>query len=144
MVSRVNSDLASKYLSVLSSGVLSHNSVKSARTAAMCRQLQFCHEKKEVWQTADIFISYLLLHKPFALKGLSFKPSGDYIVAPIFCLLSWILQILATCSFFYFAELCKVWRRLDNIYIRHFRRIPPPLWIFGKLQKQKTSKERPL
>ena len=41
-------------------------------------------------------------------KGLSFKCSGNYIVAPIFCFLRQILQILATGLFFYFAELCKV------------------------------------
>ena len=30
---------------------------------------------------------------------------------------------------FFFAELCKVWERLDNIYITHFTRVPP--LIFG-------------
>ena len=31
-------------------------------------------------------------------------------------ILRYILQILATSLFFYFADLCKVWGRLDNIY----------------------------
>ena len=53
-------------------------------------------------------------------KRALFQTFGDYIVAPIFRLLSYILQILATCLLFHFAELCKVWGRLDNISIRHF------------------------
>ena len=41
-------------------------------------------------------------------KGVFSKPSGNHIVAPIFCFLSKRLQILATCLFFKFAKLCKV------------------------------------
>ena len=50
-----------------------------------------------------------------------------------------LLQILATYLFFNFAELCKVWGRLDNIYIRHFTRIPPFMFFcfcnFSIIQK---------
>ena len=48
-------------------------------------------------------------------EGVFSKPSGNHIVAPFFCFLSYRLQILATCLFFHFAELCKVSARLDNI-----------------------------
>ena len=59
------------------------------------------------------------------LKGLFSKPSGSHILGPHYCLSSEISQILATCLFFNFAELCKVSARLDNIDIRNFIRVPP-------------------
>ena len=43
-----------------------------------------------------------------SLKGVFSKPSGNLILGPDFCLLSYILQILATCLFFHCAELCQV------------------------------------
>ena len=53
---------------------------------------------------------YLLFCQPFLLmllslhlKGVFSKPSGNCIVAPIFCLMSQRLQILATCLFLNFA-----------------------------------------
>ena len=42
------------------------------------------------------------------IKGVFSKPSGKLILGPDFCLLSYLLQILATCLLFYFAELCQV------------------------------------
>ena len=51
----------------------------------------------------------------FLLKGLSFKPSGNYIVSPNLCFLSKRPQILAYCLLFNLSELCKVSARLDNI-----------------------------
>ena len=36
---------------------------------------------------------------------------------------------------FYFAELCKVWERLDNIYVTHFTRVPPfNVFLFFELE----------
>ena len=70
------------------------------------------------------------------LKGLSFKPSGDCIVVPIFCFLSWRLQILASGLFFYFIWLCKVLARLDKIYILCIlRRSPFDVFCFCNLPK---------
>ena len=43
-------------------------------------------------------------------------------------------------TYFLFLYLCKVSEKLDNIYIWHFIMVPPPLWIFGILQKQRTGK----
>ena len=72
------------------------------------------------------------------LKGVFSKPSRNLILGPDFCLLSYILQILATCLFFHFAELCKVSARLDNIDIRHFIRVPPLMFFdFAIYQKFK-------
>ena len=42
------------------------------------------------------------------VKGVFSKPSGNLILGPDFCLQSQIVQILATCLSFNFAELCKV------------------------------------
>ena len=42
------------------------------------------------------------------LKGVFSKPSGKHKVAPNLCLLSYRLQILATCLFFKIAKLWKV------------------------------------
>ena len=58
------------------------------------------------------------------------------IVVPNLCFLSLRTQILATCLFLNFAELCKVSARLDNIDIRHFIRVPP-LMFFDFLIYQK-------
>ena len=70
------------------------------------------------------------------LKGVFSKPSGNYIVGPNLCFLSQRPQILATCLFSNFAELCKVSARLDNIDIRHFVRVPPLMFFdFAIYQK---------
>ena len=61
----------------------------------------------------------------FCLKGLSFKPSGNLIVAPYLCFFNQRLQILVPCLFFDFAELWKVSARLDNIDVRHSIRVSP-------------------
>ena len=71
----------------------------------------------------------VILTKNYRLKGISSKPSGDCIVAPIFCFLSQRLQILATCLFFFSLTNCKVSERLDNIHIRHFTRVSPLLFF---------------
>ena len=49
-----------------------------------------------------MLIHFLVPNSLLLVKGLSFKPSGNYIVAPIFCFLRQRHQILATCSFFNF------------------------------------------
>ena len=72
------------------------------------------------------------------VKGVFSKHSGNHIVAPNLCFLSKRPQILATCLFFNFAELCKVSARLDNIYIRHFPMVSPLVFfIFVIHQKFK-------
>ena len=61
------------------------------------------------------------------------------IVVPNLCFLSLRTQILATCLFLNFAELCKVSARLDNIDIRHFIRVPPlNFWWITKWSKEGT------
>ena len=67
------------------------------------------------------------------LKGLPSKPSRDYIVAPIFWLLTYFL-ILLNCA--KFEEDCTTFI-LDVLQ-------GSLLLIFGKLQKQKTSNGGPL
>ena len=49
-------------------------------------------------------------------------------------------QILATCLFFNFAELCKVSARLDDIDIGHFIYTSPPFDVFYIFQSTKNSK----
>ena len=63
------------------------------------------------------------------VKGVSSKPSGNLIVAPIFCFLSQRLQISDTCLFFNFLKLCKVSERLGKFDIRHFIRVPPLMFF---------------
>ena len=65
-----------------------------------------------------------------SLKEVFSKRSGNCIVAPNFCLFSQRLQILGTCLFFNFAELCKISVRLDYIDTRHFIRVPPLMFFY--------------
>ena len=74
------------------------------------------------------------------LKGVFSKPSEKHIVAPNLWFLSQRPQILATCLFLNFAELCKVSARLDNIDIRHFIRVPPlNFWQIKKIKKHQRG-----
>ena len=59
-----------------------------------------------------------------SLKGVFSKPSGNLIIAPIFCLLSFRLQILGTHVFFFFIKLSKLWARVEKLYSWHFTRVP--------------------
>ena len=55
------------------------------------------------------------LHQGLLLKGVSSKPSGNLIVAPILCFQSQRLQILATCLFFisfYWPKFQQHWKTL--------------------------------
>ena len=76
------------------------------------------------------------------LKGVFSKPSGNCIVVPNFCLLSQRLQILATCLFFNFAELCKVWAKSNKVDISHFIRVPP-LMFFDSIDLPKIQRGDP-
>jgi hypothetical protein len=67
------------------------------------------------------------------LKGLPSKPSRDYIVAPMFWLLTYFL-ILLNCA--KFEDYCTTF----ILYILQ----GSPLLIFGKLQKQKNIQGGPL
>ena len=91
-------------------------------------------------QLRTVVQTYFFQNRPqsrlSALKGVSSKPSGKYILGPDFCFLSQRPQILDTCLFFNFAELCKVSVRLDNIDIRHFTRVPP--LNFCQIKKSKN------
>ena len=41
----------------------------------------------------------------------------------------WV-RILATCLFFEFAEVCKVWAKSDIVDISHFVRVPPLIFFW--------------
>jgi aminoglycoside/choline kinase family phosphotransferase len=49
---------------------------------------------------------------------------------------------LATCLFFNFAELCKVWARLDKVDISHFIRVPS-LLVFDSVDLPKIQRGDP-
>ena len=96
-----------------------------------------CYYKHDIFYFVVIFLNIGMFsfhvssastvkHKQELLKVFS-KPFGNYIVSPNLCFLSQRPQILVACLFFHFVELCKVSARLDNIDIRHFIRVPPPL-----------------
>ena len=73
-------------------------------------------------------------------KGLSSKPSGNYIGEPYLCFFE---SKTSNCGFlliFWFAlrSFCKVSARVDNIDIRHFIRVPPLMFFdFAIYQKFK-------
>ena len=61
------------------------------------------------------------LHQGLVLKGVSSKPSGNLIVAPILCFQSQRLQILFTCLFFKFPLPVQSFSNIG----KHFIRVPP-------------------
>ena len=66
---------------------------------------------------------FIIIFRPEMLKGVFSKPSGNCIVSPNLCFLSYLL-------IFHFAELCKVSARLDNIDIRNFIRVLPSIFFY--------------
>ena len=55
----------------------------------------------------------------------------------VYCARYFKFSLLA--YFFYFADLCKVWERLDNIYITHFTRVPFEFLVNYKNKKHQRG-----